>query len=320
MDAESLRAALRAVALLLACAYLARWLVPSTLRARTHHEATEPSSAATKELPEHLSRSSSPKLEHDDKLEHNDDSFPSDDSEWYHSISLDGDQPLTVHTRVRRGELSFRFDATMDASIGEIISLARETDLMPVWNPYCAEAGVAKLNGQLDLFAWASFKFSPLPIPPMFVVVHATLTDRVSASGHWHVRVVTSPPAEAGGADALDRSALPTDVLTHGEVTLSHAVGRLSAVRRHPARSHVTAELAMDLRKLSVLGPIRFFTPPAWLVNTVTKIMIPGVWRACLEAIAKIQADGESGPIGARLAADTTRVYERIRRATGQAT
>ena len=84
------------------------------------------------------------------------------------------------------------------------------------------------------------------------------------------------------------------------------------------ARSHVFAELAMDLSKLEALGPIRFLTPPAWLVNIITRVMIPGVWRACLEAIAKIQAEGSSGPIGARLAADETGVYRKIRRSTRQ--
>ena len=299
MENESvLRAAVRAAAIVLLCALLARWLAP-------------PSSAPSYDRAETLAPAP-PKYEDDDA--------PADEREWRHSISLEGAQPLTVHTRVRRGEMSFRFDATLDASVSEVLSLARETDLMPVWNPYCREAGVSKLNGLLDLWAWADFKFSPLPVPPMFVVVHATLADRTATDGHWHVRVASSPPADEGGADAHDRSAVPADVLTHGEVQLTYAVARLIAVRRHPARTRVVAEIAMDLTKLSVLGPIRYLTPPAWLVNVVTKIMIPGVWRACLQAIRKIQADGKSGPIGARLAADSTGVYRKIRRATGQST
>ena len=245
----------------------------------------------------------------------------SDDRDWRLAVDLDGDAPLKVHTRVRRGELSFRFEATLDAGVATIISLCRETDLMPTWNPYCKEAGVAKLASPTDLWAYADFKYSPLPIPPMFVVVHATLDDRTRSAGHWHVRVASSPPT-GGGADALDRAALSAEMLKHGEVHLKYAFGTLAAVPPRTAagaaRTRVFAELAMDLSRLEVLGPIRFLTPPAWLVNLITKIMIPSIWKACLEAIARIQADGADGPIGARLAADSTGVYRRIRRATKQ--
>ena len=40
----------------------------------------------------------------------------------------------------------------------------------------------------LELWAFADFKFSPLPVPPMFVIIHATLEDRTNKAGHWHCR------------------------------------------------------------------------------------------------------------------------------------
>lgn len=231
-----------------------------------------------------------------------------------------------MYTWVRRGELSFHFDATLDTGISTVLALARETDLMPVWNPYCKLAAVMKLASPLDLYAYADFGFSPLPVPPMFVVVHATVEDRTSSAGHWYVRLATSPPATDGGPDSSDRGGVPRDVLSHGEVRIKHAFGLLAAVPPRVggprgasgARTRVQAELAMDLTRLHMLGPIRFLTPPSWLVNIVTRVMIPGVWRACLEAIAKIHEDGSSGPIGKRLADDATGVYRRIRRSTRQ--
>ena len=35
--------------------------------------------------------------------------------------------------------------------------------------------------------------------------------------------------------------------------------------------------IAMDLSKLTVLGPLRHLTPPAWLVNIVVGVMIPSI-------------------------------------------
>ena len=292
MEEPALRAALRAVALVVLCVFAAHTL---RMFLGASHLPT-PSNVSVEELPAKA---------------------------WRLAVETEGEQPLRVETSVRRGELAFRFEATLDASVAEIISLARETDLMPTWNPFCARAGVAKVASPLDLFAYADFVFPHLPVPPLFVVVHATLEDRRPATGqHWYCRVASSPPS-GDSPDALDRTDFPAEMLKHGEVKLAYAFGTLTALARKrgsPPRSRANVEMAMDLTQLEVLGPLRFLTPPAWLVNTVTRVMIPGVWRGIIDAIAQIQADGPKGPIGARLAADTTGVYRRVRRASGQPT
>lgn len=312
MEAESWRATLRGAVLVIVCALLFRLLyVPSRLLNELRGDSSDgaPSSPVTEGAVTEAAAAVDP--------------------DWRQVIAVDGSQPLVVHTRVRRGELSFRFDATLDAGAATVVALARETDLMPTWNPYCRQAGVAKLVSPLDLFAYADFKFSPLPVPPLFVVVHSTLDFRRAPSGRdkqvLHVRVASSPPASATrgdeiSPDAFDRSAIPADILKHSEVLMNYAFGTLEAVpsAAGAARTRVVAEISMDLSKLTVLGPLRYLTPPTWFVNFVTKTMIPGLWKACLEALAKIQDQGERGPIGARLAADATGVYRKIRRRVGQ--
>ena len=258
------------------------------------------------------------------------------DSEWRLATDITGDQPLKVHTRVRAGELSFRMSATLDASVAEIVSLARETDLMPVWNPYCRVGGLLEERSMWELWAWADFKFSPLPVPPMFTVVHAILEDHVSTSGHWYCRVSYAPPPPSSSsseskpengddAEALllahERSAIPDEVLTHGEVRLSYAFGTLHPIERPrgvPPRTRVEIELALDLTHLTAFGPLRFLRPPAWLVNIVTRVMIPGIWREALAAVGKMQSDGRNGPIGKRIHEDPSGVYKRVKKVSRQ--
>lgn len=258
---------------------------------------------------------------------------PSDsrtDGEWRLAAQIDDvAAPLRVYTRVRRSELSFRFEATIDASVTEVVSIAREADLMPSWNPFCQAAGVPKAPSTWEHWVYADFKFSPLPMPPIFVVLHATLEDRTASDGHFFMRVASSPAS--GGPDALDRAALPADMLKHSEMVLTLATGTLTPLtttreegsgrwRGAPprTRTRANAEMTFDLSKLLFMGPLRFVHPPAWLVNVATRVLIPGAWRSVLDAIAKIHADGSKGPIGARIAADRTGLYRRLRRASGQ--
>lgn len=246
-----------------------------------------------------------------------------DASEWQLAAELGGEQSMTVYTRVRRGELALRFVVTVDASISELIALLREADLYPTWNPYCTEAGILHLESPLELWAYAAFNCWPLPIPPLFAFVHATLKF-VATGSYWHLSIA-SPPKDDPGAPA-DRTQLPAHIQHHGEVRLSYVSGDFVAVHRdgrpgqQPARTRANVEAALDLTNQMALGPLRFLTPPSWLVNIMTRVMIPGVWRESLTAIANIQAAGESGAIGARLAADATGVYQRIQRASEQST
>ena len=87
-----------------------------------------------------------------------------------------------------------------------------------------------------------------------------------------------------------------------------------------------------DLTRLTILGPLRFLSPPGWLINIITSVMMPGVWRAVIAALARAfgqddgqddggghaHASGNATALAARLAADASGVYRRIRRSAKQ--
>ena len=80
----------------------------------------------------------------------------------------------------------------------------------------------------------------------------------------------------------------------------------------------VEAEVTLDLSRLLFLGPMRHLHPPAWIIKTMTSVMMPVVWKSILKVMATLRsADGNSA-IRARIHDDETGIYRRIRRSTGQ--
>ena len=228
---------------------------------------------------------------------------------------------LRVSTRVRHGELGFRMEGALDASVTELVSLARETDLMPSWNAYCAAGEVVRLTSPLELWAFADFKYWPLPIPPMYVAIHATLEERRprQGGGGGEYFCAFESPSPSGPA-AFDRSKIPESVQRHAEVIVPSAKATLTALPVAPGaapRTGFDAEILMDLSRLSFLGLARNLHPPQWMVTTIVSVLMPTVWKTVLKTVANLHADG-GGAIGERILRDETGVYTRIRKATGQ--
>ena len=66
-----------------------------------------------------------------------------DNTGWTLARELESDQQhLRVFTKTRRGELSFRFEAVINSTAVELVSMCREADLMPTWISFCSSAGV----------------------------------------------------------------------------------------------------------------------------------------------------------------------------------
>lgn len=242
-----------------------------------------------------------------------------DDESWKPATSITekSGTSLRVRTRARRGELGFRIEGTLDASVVELVSLVRETDLMPTWNAYAREGRVVRLASPTELWAYADFRFWPLPIPPMYVALHATLDDRVATAGHVACSFRSPPP---DGPSAFDRSAIPPAVAKHAEMVVPSAKAKLFPVARPaglPPRTDFESEVLLDLSLLAFLGPVRHLHPPQWMVTTITKIMMPAVWRHVLRSLERLHADG-GGAIGARILADESGLYRKLRQSCGQ--
>ena len=245
----------------------------------------------------------------------------SDDIGWHLARTMDsGDQRIEVHARVRHGgELGFRFTGALDSSIVELLSLARETDLMPTWNIYCSVGNVVRVASPTELWAFADFHFWPMPIPRIFAALHATLDDRLRSNGGTFRVSARSEPE--GSRSAFDRSSLPRSVRQHFEVIVTSLEARLRPLDPPNATSARTAfdlQLVMSLTNLAFLGPLRFLNPPQWVVNVIANVMLPGLWKAILETVTRLRVEGTCGAIGARLVADRTGIYRRLRRSSGQ--
>jgi len=240
-------------------------------------------------------------------------------------VSEDTYQRVQIRSRVRKGgELGFKFTGSLDASVVELLSLARETDAMPQWNQYCSQGGIVRQKGATELWVFADFHFFPMPIPRLFVALHANADDRLDRQGHWHLVGRTEP---AGSPAAIDRSALPAKVRQHGEVVVSSLTAKLTPqARAHaaavgeatPDRTRFDLQVVMQLSTLTFLGPIRHLTPPQWVVNVLANVMLPGLWKCILDTTARLRRDGTSDVLGARIQADPTGLYRKIRRSTGQ--
>lgn len=226
---------------------------------------------------------------------------------------------LRVSTRARRGELGFQINGSLDASMTELVALARETDLMPTWNAYCAAGEVVRLASPMELWAWADFKFWPIPIPPMYVAIHATLQEAKEGDGVF-LCAFESPPE--GSPSRFDRSTIPMAIQQHAEMVVPSARAKLypakAASQIGGPRTAFEVQVMMDLSKLLFLGPVRHLHPPQWMVTTIVSVMMPTVWKTILKTVNKLH-ENDGGAIGARIVQDETGVYQRIRRATRQA-
>ena len=88
------------------------------------------------------------------------------------------------------------------------------------WNSYCAAGQVVRLASPSELWAYADFRYWPLPIPPMLVTVHAILEHRSSSTGQWVCRFETPP---ASGPGAIDRTRIPKEMQKRMSATFSNA-------------------------------------------------------------------------------------------------
>lgn len=185
---------------------------------------------------------------------------PEDLAEWALARVLESErQSLRVYTRARRGELSFRCEAVVDSTVVELLSMGRETDLIPTWVSLCTSAGVTRVNSPLDVLAYVAFAFWPLPLPPLVVCVRATLHDRmvpecmdpnrmapermapaeriakatehfakgVYCQGGGHVLVRLSSPSAHPGGPPFEYDALPAAVRDAAEMPVTEASIRL---------------------------------------------------------------------------------------------
>lgn len=272
------------------------------------------------------------------------------EADWELARELeDAQQHLRVWTQASRGQLSFKMEAMVNSSVVELVAFSRETDLMPTWVWMCKSAAVTRVVSPLDIYAYADFGFFPLPMPAMFVGVHATLDDRVAKDGHVFVRVV-SPSANTETEPSFDYEALPKATRKHGEMPIRGVDVKLVPQRpatavddaHAPPRTSVDCTVRFDLSSATFLGPARHLHPPGWLVNLLTSVMVPSAWKAYLQLQASIRSmadeaaavskdgarrdstakskggGGSAAALGERVAADVTGVYRRLQRSTGQ--
>ena len=180
----------------------------------------------------------------------------------------------------------------------------------------CDAGGVLKLISPTDIWAYAQFGFWPLPAPPIYVLLRATLSEHKNArdGAHWRLTL------RSAGRE-FDRGSLPPSVRQHAEVPISAASITIAAATSRSGdgpRTSVSGQLVLDLSQLSGFGVVRHVRPPQWLVNGLTSVLLPRLWGMLLTTVASVQEQGAAGPFGTRITADPTGVYSIFRRRSGQ--
>ena len=176
---------------------------------------------------------------------------------------------LRVSTRARRGELGFQINGSLDVSMTELVALARETDLMPTWNAYCAAGEVVRLASPMELWAWADFKFWPSQFHVR--AIHATLQEAKEGDGVF-LCAFESPPEES---TRFDRSTIPMAIRAEMVVpSQEQAVPSEGGLQIGGPPTAFEGAGDDGPIKLLFLGPVRHLYPPQWMVTTIVSVMM----------------------------------------------
>ena len=207
-------------------------------------------------------------------------------------------ESVIIYVRTSSGELGFRMKGRLQTSSVVLVSIFREADLLPTWNKFIDQAKVVHVATPTQLWAFADMKFWPLPIPSTYMAIHARLEDCTASAGYWRYEL-HSP--DSNGPLAFDLTSIPTSVRKHSEVVVSKVVGMV-ATTENPSGVYTDFELnlVIDLRRLTFLGPLRYLTPPAWLVRIVTSVIMPSMWKSTVDIVRKLGASDAENPIAAR--------------------
>jgi len=226
--------------------------------------------------------------------------------EWTLASRLDDN--LSIYTLIDATRLSLRFvvDA-LPTGAAELMCLPREVDLVPTWNRFCAWGGVLRVASPTELWVGAVLKL-PWPVPRHAILLHAQLHDRMAEEGCVLVEATT--PASFAAALPAPLRACP-----HA-LPIAASVGRLMPLPPDSAgpRTAVDVQMTIELRGLGWMGGMASGVPQ-WLVNLFLFVVAPLVYRRALAVLADLSPESD---LGARLRADETGVYSRLRLMTGQ--
>lgn len=211
---------------------------------------------------------------------------------------------------IENGALTVRFELVANVSFVYLVSLVREADLMSRWNPVCTGAGITTAVSPLEFIGYSECTFRIIPLPPSFTTLHAV----VSMPRCGHVAILATPAA----AHELDRTALPDSVRKRGELKTTANVTFAPETAEEAAsdapRTRVKGVLTAEVASLGprVMALLRSRT----LVGLILTLVVPMIWNA-FQHIMKTVASPDS-PWAARVVADETGLYRRVREASRQ--
>jgi hypothetical protein len=262
--------------------------------------------------------------------------------EWTLASKLEDN--VSIYTAIDASRFSLRFVVgSLPTGTAELMCLLREVDLIPTWNAFCAWGGVLRVASAIELWVGAVLAL-PWPVPRHAILVHAQLHDRMAEEGCVLIEAATP----ATFADALPA---PLSACTHS-LPIAMSVGRLTPLP--PAASGPRTAADVQVPPLRTLCPCTFAVPlccppplcilalhpwfapsvqmtielqglgwmggvasgvPQWLLNLILFVVAPLVYRRALAVLADLSPESA---LGARLLADQTGVYARLRHMTGQ--
>lgn len=222
-------------------------------------------------------------------------------------------------------------DLTAATSCVAVTTLVREADLIPLWNPLCSEGGIAKLVSPTEMLGFALVTFNVLPLPAMFVLLHAIITLRAPVGESIGLTARTADEV------AYDRTSyLPKAVCAeYGELKLAidaEMTPVFQDTRRSvaedtrkgaatqppgpppPPRTRVVGECTVNVTALGTrLGRL---VQSRLVIGLILTIIVPLLWRAFLRVLQVVgRPDSEWG---ARVRDDATGLYRLVRDASGQ--
>jgi hypothetical protein len=184
------------------------------------------------------------------------------------------------------------------------MSLIREVDLLPLWNPFVKHAAVLRLMAPGDLIAYGNADFWPMPLPSVFAMVHAVVRPAPGRIG-----LLISRADEQHGhlkpADAKGKIELPMYV--RAEFTAERA-------RAGRPRTCARGEMKVDLSR--IVSGLGLALLPEWVIRLVIYFIVPTLWRGFLANVDR--ARGEESLWAQRVRADSSGLYATIRKSMTQ--
>ena len=158
-------------------------------------------------------------------------------------------------------------------ALWQYVCVLQEWELLPTWVKYAKSAGILRQLISNEMLFFADFTWRPWPLPPLSVLLRATLR-RCQPLRHEQVppALGESPIKEkpflvtfsTPSASSFDRRAMPEEARSHFEVPLRKGVARLMPQPPGPEGGHRTViegVVSVELNKLIFLGPVRARPP-----------------------------------------------------------